>query len=169
MNGNRKITVRTRALCFICLACLAWALVGCDLLPRTRSDQLLAEIAVQEYEWLEKDIDSYRIVVSHVRSIWHAQIHEIVVSEGKVVEQSASCIPAPVESGECQVESFDPEEYTVAGLFAVARSLAQYYDGDWTEIEFDPSYGYPISIAYDHPEIVDEDSYWGVRSFEVLE
>ncbi|HUW95783.1 MAG TPA: DUF6174 domain-containing protein [Anaerolineae bacterium] len=161
--------MRARALCFLSLACLAWVLVACDLLPVTRSDQLLAEIDKQEHKWLEKDVDSHRIVVSHVRSIWHAQMYDILVSEGRVVEQSASCIPAPAESGECQVESFDPEEYTVAGLFAVARLLAQRDEGDWTEIEFDPTYGYPLSIAYDHPDIVDEDTYWGVRSFEVNE
>jgi len=134
MDGNREITMRAKALCFISLACLTCVLVACDLLPRTRSDQLLAEIDKQEHKWLEKDIDSYRIVVSHVRSIWHAQTHEILVSEGKVVDQSASCIPAPAESGKCQVESFDPEQYTVAGLFAVARLLAQRDEGDWTEI-----------------------------------
>jgi len=121
MNGTREITMRAKTLCFISLACLAWVLVACDLLPRTRSDQLLAEIDEQEDKWLEKDIDSYRIVVSHVRSIWQTQTHEILVSEGRVVEQSASGIPAPVESGECQVESFDPEECTVAGLSTVAR------------------------------------------------
>jgi len=126
--------MRAKALCFISLACLTCVLVACDLLPRTRSDQLLAEIDKQEHKWLEKDIDSYRIVVSHVRSIWHAQTHEILVSEGKVVDQSASCIPAPAESGKCQVESFDPEQYTVAGLSAVARLLAQRDEGDWTEI-----------------------------------
>ena len=130
MNGTREITMRAKTLCFISLACLSWVLVACNLLPRTRSDQLLGEIDEQEDKWLEKDIDSYRIVVSHVRSIWQTQTHEILVSECRVVEQSASCIPAPVESGECQVESFDPEEYTVAGLFEVARSLAQRDEGD---------------------------------------
>ena len=134
MNGNREITMRAKALCFISLACLTCVLVACDLLPRTRSDQLLAEIDKQEQQWLEKDIDSYRIVVSVVRSVWQTQTHEILVSEGKVVEQSASCIPAPAESGEGQAESFDPEEYTVAGLSAVARLLAQRDEGDWTEI-----------------------------------
>ena len=122
--------MRAKTLCFISLACLSWVLVACDLLPRTRSDQLLAEIDEQEQQWLEKDIDSYRIVISVVRSVWQTQPHEILVSEGKVVEQSASCIPAPAESGKCQVESFDPEEYTVAGIFSVARLLAQRDEGD---------------------------------------
>ena len=130
MDGNREITMRAKALCFISLACLTCVLVACDLLPRTRSDQLLAEIDEQEQQWLEKDIDSYRIVISVVRSVWQTQPHEILVSEGKVVEQSASCIPAPAESGKCQVESFDPEEYTVAGIFSVARLLAQRDEGD---------------------------------------
>jgi hypothetical protein len=67
------------------------------------------------------------------------------------------------------VEHFDPQEYTVAGLFAVARSLAQHEEGAWTEIEFDLIYGHPASIAYDHPDIVDEDTYRGVKSFQVSE
>ncbi len=159
--------MQTRALCFISLACLTWALVACDLQAPTRSDQLLAEIDQQEHKWLEKDIDSYRIVVSCVCSTWHAQTQEILVSEGKVVEQSATCAPAPAESGECEVESFDPEEYTVAGLFALAHSLAESDAGNWTEIEYDPTYGFPVRIAYDDPDMMDEDSYWGVRSFEV--
>ena len=161
--------MRTRALCFICLACLVWSLGGCDLLPRSKADQLLAEIDKQEHKWLAQDVDSYRIVVSHVRSIWHAQIHEVLVSEGRVVEQSASCVPAPAESGECEVWSFDPEEYTVEGLFAVACSLAQGEEAEWSRIEFDPTYGYPVSINYDHPDIVDEDTYWGVKSFQASE
>jgi hypothetical protein len=126
-------------------------------------------IADQEQKWLEKHIDSYRIVVSHVSSVWHAQTQEITVRAGKVVDQSASCIPAPTENGKCEVQPFDAEEYTVPGLFELARSLALFDDGQWTEIEFDPTYGYPASMRYDHPEIVDEDSYWGVRSFEVLD
>jgi hypothetical protein len=161
--------MRTKAMCLVSLAFFTLALVGCDLQSPSRSDQLLAEIDRQEQKWLEKDIDSYRIVVSCVRSTWHAQTQEIVVSEGKVVEQSATCTPAPAESGECQVESFDPDEYTVAGLFALAHSMAEGDAGDWTEIEFDPVYGFPVRIAYDDPDMMDEDSYWGVRSFEANE
>ena len=80
-----------------------------------------------------------------------------------------SCIPAPTENGKCEVQPFDAAEYTVPGLFAVAYALAEHEDGNWTEIEFDPTYGYPARMRYDHPEIIDEDSYWGVRSFEVRE
>ncbi len=161
--------MRARALYLITLACLASVLAGCDLLPPSISNRLLAQVAQQEQEWLEKDIDSYHIVVLHVSSVWHAQTHEITVRAGEVVDQSASCIPAPTENGKCEVRAFDAEEYTVPGLFERARSLAQFDDGEWTEIEFDPIHGYPTGIWYDHPEILDEDSYWGVRSFEILD
>ena len=77
--------------------------------------------------------------------------------------------PGPTENGKCEVQPFDVEEYTVPALFELARSMAQFDEGKWTEIEFDPTYGYPTSISYDHPEILDEDSYWGVQSFEVLD
>ena len=161
--------MRARAQYLITLACLASVLAGCDFLPLSMSNRLLAQVAQQEQEWREKDIDSYRIVVLHVRSVWHAQTHEITVRAGEVVDQSASCIPAPTENGKCEVQPFDAAEYTVPGLFGLAQSLAQFDDGEWTEIEFDPTYGYPTGISYDHPERLDEDSYWGVRSFEILD
>jgi ABC-type polysaccharide transport system permease subunit len=161
--------MKATALSLITVACLVWASTACDLLPRGEANQLLTEVADQEQKWLEKDIDSYRIVVLHVSSVWHAQTQEITVRLGKVVDESASCIPAPTEDGKCEVEPFDAEEYTVPGLFELARSLALFDDGQWTEIEFDSVYGYPAGMSYDHPEIVDEDSYWGVRSFEVLD
>jgi len=161
--------MRARALCLITLTCLAWVPAGCDLLPQSTSNRLLAQVAQQERKWLEKDIDSCRIVVSHVSSVWHAQTHNITVRASEVLDQSASCIPAQVENGKCEMQPFDAEEYTVPGLFGLARWLAQVDDGNWTEIEFDPTYGYPSGIALDRPEIVDEDSYWGVRSFEILD
>ena len=161
--------MRARALCLITLTCLTWVLAGCDLLPLSTSNRLLAQVAQQERKWLEKDIDSCRIVVLHVSSVWHAQTHNITVRASEVLDQSASCTPAPTENVKCEVQPFDAEEYTVPGLFGLARSLAQFDDGNWTEIEFDPTYGYPTDISYDHPEILDEDSYWGVTSFEVRE
>ena len=61
--------MRARALCLITLTCLAWVLTGCDLLPHSTSNQLLAQVAQEEQEWLGKDTDSYRIVVLHVSSV----------------------------------------------------------------------------------------------------
>ena len=95
--------MRARALSLITLACLAWVFAGCDLLPPSISNRLPAQVAQQERKWLEKDIDSYRIVVLHVSSVWHAQIHKITVRTGELVDQSASCIPAPTENGKCEV------------------------------------------------------------------
>jgi hypothetical protein len=149
--------MRARALCLITLTCLAWVLAGCYLLPQSTSKQLLGQVEQEEQKWLEKDIEDYRIVVSRISSVWHVQTHEITVRNGVVVEQSASCTPAPAELGEYEVQLFDAAEYTVPGLFTVARALAEHEDGNWTLIEFD------------HPEIVDEDSCWGLRSFEILD
>jgi hypothetical protein len=67
------------------------------------------------------------------------------------------------------VEDFDPGTYTVPGLFALARSLAEANSGSAVEIDFDDTYGFPRWINYDLADAVDEDQAWGVRAFEVLE
>ena len=85
------------------------------------------------------------------------------------MEQTASCTPAPAEYRECEVRPFDAEDYTVPGLFSRARWLAERGDAQWVRIEFDATYGFPIRISFNDPEIIDEEWAWGVRSFEVLE
>ena len=86
-----------------------------------------------------------------------------------MTEQAAFCIPAPFEAGKCTVQPFDVKDYTVAGLFSIARSQAEFAEGRWTKITFDPTYGFPSVIAYDNPQVYDDDTMWGVKSFEVLD
>ncbi len=121
-----------------------------------------------EQTWSAQGIDSYAIEVLVVNSIWHAQSHQITVRDGKVESSEATCFPAPYEAGQCQVKDFDPETYTVAGLFAKAQSQAQSEWGQWTTVTYDPTYGYPSQIAYNHPDMHDEDWSWRVEAFEVL-
>lgn len=137
--------------------------------PRGRvAPTLSAKIDKAEQKWQEQGIQSYRIEVLYAKSTWHAQYHQIAVRNGEVVEESAYCIPAPAESGECEVEPFNAEDYTAPGLFSLARSEAQREQGQWTQIEFDPTYGFPSKISFDSPEAIDEELVWRVTAFEVL-
>ncbi|HNB52182.1 MAG TPA: DUF6174 domain-containing protein [Anaerolineales bacterium] len=122
-----------------------------------------------ERKWQEQEIVNYKIEVLTVNSIWHAQYQEITVENGVVTEQSARCVPAPFEMGECEVQDFVAEEFTVPGLFAHARAVSEETNPDFLTISFDPTYFYPQNISFNDPEIVDEDWGWSVTAFEVLE
>jgi hypothetical protein len=138
------------------------ALTACTPSPSRKIDQA-------ERKWQDQDITSYRIAVLHVQSIWHAQTNTITVREGEVVEVTGICIPAPFEGGSCTVEEVDPAEYLVPGLFETARRLVEHQPAEAVEITFDESYGFPKAISFNLPDVVDEDNYWEVKSFEVLE
>jgi hypothetical protein len=122
-----------------------------------------------ERTWREQNIAAYRIEVMVVRSVWHAQSHQITIRNNRVESATASCIPAPTEAGKCQVEAFNAEDYTVPGLFLEARAQTQSQYAAWTKITYDPTYGFPRQITYNHPEAVDEDWTWRVTAFEVLQ
>ena len=118
--------------------------------------------------WQNQNIQSYRIEVLVVNSIWHAQTHTITVQHDEVMEADAACIPAPFENGVCQANPFVAEDFTVPGLFAKARAVSEELDPSHITIEFDPTYHFPASISFDDPDIIDEDWSWRVTSFEVL-
>ena len=135
---------------------LAGLLTGCQTAPVV--DQM-------ERAWLAQAITDYRIEVLVVNSIWHAQSHQITVRAGQMADAAASCIPAPFEGGQCRVEAFTAEDFTVAGLFRKVRSLSTTPPA---EITYDPAYHFPSQIAFDDPNLVDEDWMWRVTGFEVL-
>lgn len=143
---------------------LALLLVWLVLLSACRSGEV-SELEQAERRWQEQGIDDYQIEVLVVRSIWHAQSHRITVEDGVVTEQTAHCIQAPMEFEACEVEAFTAEDFTIPGLFAKARAS----DQEGMKIVYDPTYGYPDSISFDDPEILDEDWSWSVTSFEALE
>ena len=162
---KRYIFVYIRVCWLALVLCLILISSACDakLLPWPQSP-----IEEAESRWQQQGIASYRIEVSVFRSIHHAQSYQITVQDGAVVDQSASCIPAPLEFGKCKVEPFEADAYTVPGLFAKASSMLQESYKTWCKVSFDPTYGFPSQISYNHPDMVDED--WGlsVASFEVL-
>ena len=147
------------------LFALAGWLAACNM---TSSASATLTLDQKEKAWLKQNITSYRIEVLVVRSVWHAQSHQITVKNGQVETATATCIPAPTEAGKCEVEDFDAEDYTIAGLFREAQSHTQSEYAAWVTITYDPGYGFPQEISYNHPEMIDEDWSWRVTGFEVL-
>ncbi len=142
-------------------------LAGCDLSKPLQPLILQAQIGLAEQQWQAQHIARYRIQVQQMSAIWHLQRYVITVQNGAVVDQSSTCIPAPIEGRECKVLPFAAEDYTVAGLFETARSMAQSELGGVT-ITFDPTYGFPSLIDSAPPGVIDGDQSWRVLSFEVL-
>ena len=102
---------------------------------------------------------------------WHYQMHVVTVRDGEVVDTSAACVTAPMETAlgkECEIEDFDPDTYTAPGLFALARSLVEANPGEGVEIDFDDTYGFPKWISLDLPNVVDEEQAWSVTALEVM-
>ncbi|UCC87725.1 MAG: hypothetical protein JSV81_00040 [Anaerolineales bacterium] len=126
------------------------------------------QVEQMERAWLDQKITSYRIEVLVIRSIWHAQSHQVTVRDNQIESATASCIPAPIEAGKCKVETFNAEDYTVAGLFRKAHSEAESQEATPTKITYDPTYHFPQQMSYDDPNMVDEDWSWQVTAFEVL-
>lgn len=127
-----------------------------------------SQVRGAERLWQEQNITSYEIEVQHVQSIWHAQTNRIVVRDGVVVATEATCVPAPAELGSCEVEEVEGESFTVDALFAHAYSLADRDEPEAISLSFDPHYGYPTRLHYDHPDILDEDVVWAVTHFAAL-
>jgi hypothetical protein len=145
------------------LFALAGLLAACGTLQ-----SVTPPIDAMERTWQGHNIAAYRIEVLVVRSVWHAQSHQLTVRGNQVEHATASCIPAPTEGGACQVEAFDAENYTVPGLFREARARTQSQYAASTKITYDPTHGFPSQIAYDDPDALDEDWTWRVTRFEVL-
>ncbi len=75
-------------------------LTGCDLIKPLQPLILQAQIGLAEQQWQAQHIAHYRIQVQQISSIWHLQRYTITVQNGDVVDQSATCIPAPIEGRE---------------------------------------------------------------------
>jgi len=140
------------------LTSLAILLTGCRA---TQVDQM-------ERAWLDQKIASYHVEVLVINSVWHAQSYQITVRANQIESATASCIPAPIEAGKCQVKAFNAEDYTVAGLFKKARSAAESRQATPAEITYDATYHFPRQMSYNDPNMVDEDWSWQVTAFEVL-
>jgi hypothetical protein len=150
--GRRKTN---RRFCWLALAIVALLAANC----RPGDD-----LAAGRERWSEAGIGSYTIEVRVISGPWHLQDHAITVRDGEVADATAACTPSLFENGQCEVEPFDAANFTVPGLFAQATQMAQEY-GAATNITLDPDYGYPAAIAYDDPDILDEQLTWQVTAF----
>jgi hypothetical protein len=129
----------------------------------------VAQIKSRQNQWRQKNIRRYRIAVLKIQSIFHAQTNTLVVEDGKVVEQSATCIPAPYEGRECKIQEFDPNEFTVEGLFNTALKYAPESASTKLVVTFDDTYHFPTTISRDNEIAIDDEAFWRVESFEPLE
>jgi hypothetical protein len=126
------------------------------------------EVATAEEKWQAHGISSYQIEVQDV-SMWQWQTVQVTVENGVVAAHTATCQPALLtfsESGECAVQPYDATQYTVAGLFDLAR---QYSEGErqaHSEITFDETYGFPTRIIYTNRDLLDADHSWSVVTFQ---
>lgn len=134
----------------------------------TSNPDLEGQISSAENTWLSLGINDYLIEVTVV-NVWNFQTHKIQVQNGDVLTASASCLPSPKVGEDCEVQPFEAVNFTVQGLFRYARTEARREGGVYTEIEFDPTYGFPMKIHYDNPTMVDEEFTLLVIVFEPFE
>jgi hypothetical protein len=123
----------------------------------------VADLVSARMQWEATGHKDYTITVRHIQSVWHSQDITITVNDG-FISHSATCTPAPTENGVCNVESYDPGDYTVEGLFSIATDLFSRMDAEDISVTFDKDFGYPTSIRYDNPAMIDEDQAWIVLS-----
>ncbi len=126
------------------------------------------QIAAKQNQWRAKNIRSYRISVMKVQAVFHAQTNTITVQDDKITQQSAICTPAPMEGRSCDVKEFDPNEFTVNGLFKTALIFAPDSAKYQLRVTFDENYFFPATIARDEKEVVDDELLWRVVAFEPL-
>jgi hypothetical protein len=125
------------------------------------------ELDAAERLWSHSGVNSYEIVVERC-SMWSLQTSTVVVRDGAIVEKTVGCRPGLISSMPCHVMESKTEEYTVPGLFAIARDLLDRQSGARVGISFDEALGYPTIMFYDMPNVIDEETLWSVVSFKQL-
>lgn len=128
----------------------------------------VAQITAQQQLWRAQNVRRYRISVMKIQAIFHAQTNTITVEDGRVVDQYATCTPAPFEGRECKVQPFDADEFTVDGLFQTALAAAPESAKYQLRVDFDERYHFPKFISRDQKELVDDETAWRVVAFQPL-
>lgn len=140
-------------------------LVACEV---PGPSEPILQIQGEQRQWRDKNVPNYRISVLKVQAIFHAQTNTITVRDGKVSDQSAFCTPAPFEGRACQVQEFDPDEFTVEGLFETALKYAPESAKNQLLVDFDEEYHYPTRISRDDKDAIDDELLWRVVAFEPI-
>lgn len=164
MDKN-KLTVRAAPAHVLCVCWLILLLAGCTV---PGPSEPLSLIGLRESQWRKHAVRDYRIAVQKVQGVMHAQTNTITVRDNRVTAQSAECAPAPFERSGCAVQPFDPNEFTVEGLFATARRLGGESAKNQLRVEFDATYSFPRLISRDVAEIADDETLWRVVEFQPL-
>ncbi len=158
-----RLPIGLRASLLILLAILF--LVACDFtVPGPSEPDLL--IASKQSQWQAKNIRSYRISVLKVQAVFHAQTNTITVTDGVVTHSSAICTPSPMEGRACQIQEFNPAEFTVDGLFQTALKYAPESAKYQLRATFDDTYHYPLTISIDQEQVIDDETFYRVVSFQ---
>lgn len=89
--------------------------VGCQ----SDNPEMVEKIETAQTLWEAQDISNYDLVVQRYRGIEGSQILTMSVVDGQVSDAVQDC-GAP--QGGCNIEKVEPEEYTVEGLFELARN-----------------------------------------------
>ncbi len=158
-QGALKMRITYRLAFFMFLV---FTLVGCNGNHADSSTEVLQK---NLEKWQEMKIQDYRIEVMVVNSIWHAQKNALTVINGSPVDAESTCSPAPMEFGECVIQTFDLHDFEVEGLFSKAQEVLKSDGAADIEVKYDPDYSFPVEISYDAPAIVDDDWSWRVISF----
>ncbi|GAB4114965.1 MAG: hypothetical protein Fur005_48610 [Roseiflexaceae bacterium] len=126
---------------------------------------LAEQLTEAQQRWQQQSISSYQLTILEVHGVWSAQRMVITIQNGQLVDQSAICIPAPIQNGTCKVQPFDPSRYQVEGLFAQANDLIGKQSAQYIQLAFDPATGAPTMIGFDDPQIRDEEYSIKVEQF----
>jgi hypothetical protein len=128
---------------------------------------MMEQLEEAEALWKTHAVGSYTITAYNGRPLSSLE-PTISVIDGEVAESSAVCWLYTMSKRDCVPPPFDPETYTVPGLFDMVRDVLKYSDAAFIkQLEFDPTYGYLIQINYDDPQIGNDEWWITVEQFEV--
>src|SRR6476469_2722786 len=133
---------------------------ACGSNPTTISvqQQFQSKIKIAEQTWAAKRITDYRIEVSYFPEYFADKpVFEVIVKSSKPIQKSVIITPSPTNHGtHITPLVFDPNEYTVQGLFSIAKNQIQTLTSDKTlDITFDSIYGFPTMIKIEPNEYTD--------------
>jgi hypothetical protein len=118
--------------------------------------------------WQTSGPGSYRIEV-RAGSAWELNTYTVTVRNGEIADAEVRCDPGMTGMTNCPEDAAAAAaDFTVPGLFAQAQRTIDYGNGRWLAVQFDAATGYPLSMYFDDPDILDEQWFVTVLSFEVL-
>ncbi len=129
---------------------------------------LVTDLENAEALWKTSGVDSYRIQV-RIGGAWWLNTYTITVRNGLIADVAVQCDPGMVGLTNCPDDpAAAAEDFTVPALFTGAHRFVDSGDAAWFTASFDPTYGYPASMRFDHPDMLDEEWFITVLSFEML-